>query len=314
VNWGNYDLIVIDESHNFRNGGNVDEDDDETDDFLPNTDDRKENRYQRLMKRVIRQGVKTKVLMLSATPVNNRFGDLKNQLQLAYEGRSENINEALDLGQKIDEIFRNAQKAYNRWTRLDPDQRTTERLLTSLQFDFFQMLDAVTIARSRSHIIKYYDTKDIGEFPKRLTPLSRRPNLTDLNTAINFKEIAEQLNALNLSMYTPSLYLFESARDEYEIKCEGSGISIDGREKGLRKLMATNLLKRLESSVNSFRLTLQRIRDYISQTVDLIDRYESKQTGASIDVASFVADLDAADAESDPFATKKSKISLADMD
>lgn len=161
------------------------------------------------MRRVIRQGVKTKVLMLSATPVNNRFGDLRNQLQLAYEGRVENINEALELDRSIDDIFKSAQTAYNRWAKLEPNERTTERLLSGLQFDFFQMLDAMTIARSRSHIVKYYDTKDIGlSFPNWLAPLSRRPHLTDLGTAINFKDIAEQLNALNLSIYTPSLYLF----------------------------------------------------------------------------------------------------------
>ena len=144
VNWGNYDLIVIDESHNFRNGGRFDNEDDE---------DIKENRYAKLMNKVIRSGVKTKVLMLSATPVNNRFNDLKNQLQLAYEGKTENINDLLDTGKNIDQIFRDAQTAYSRWSRLDSDQRTTEKLLDSLSYDFFQVLDAVTIARSRSHII-----------------------------------------------------------------------------------------------------------------------------------------------------------------
>jgi hypothetical protein len=228
---------VIDESHNFRNGGNIDEDVDDGFDLSEEGGRKKENRYQRLMSRVIRQGVKTKVLMLSATPVNNRFGDLKNQLQLAYEGRVENINEALDLDRNIDDIFKTAQTAYNRWAILAPEKRTTEGLLSSLHFDFFQMLHAVTIARSRSHIIKYYDTKDIGEFPKRLTPLSRRPHLTDLNDAINFKDIADQLNALNLSIYTRSLYLFDSARSGYSIDYDGEGLSIDGREKGLRKLM-----------------------------------------------------------------------------
>ena len=167
--------------------------------------------------KVIRSGVKTKVLMLSATPVNNRFNDLKNQLQLAYEGRTENIDDALDLDRNVDEVFRNAQTAYNKWAKLPSEQRTTEKLLSSLHFDFFQLLDAVTIARSRSHIVKYYDTKDIGEFPKRLVPLSRRPSLTDLDSAINFSDIAEQLNSLNLSIYTPSLYLFDSAKGTYSI-------------------------------------------------------------------------------------------------
>ena len=271
IHWGNYDLIVIDESHNFRNGGNVDE---EEEDFQTKNEKLKdrENRYQRLMKRVIRAGVKSKVLMLSATPVNNRFNDLKNQLQLAYEGHAAQMNEALELDRSIDDIFRNAQSAYNKWSRLDAAQRTTERLLESLNFDFFQLLDAVTIARSRRHIVKYYDTKDIGQFPTRLTPISRRPKLTDLSESITFSDIAGQLNELNLSIYTPSLYIFDSVKDDYEMKMEGSGLSIDGREKGLRKLMATNLLKRLESSVNSFRLTLERI----IQRFGRIDRIGSR--------------------------------------
>ena len=311
INWSNYDLIVIDESHNFRNGGNVD--DDEEENFDTN---RKENRYERLMNRVIRQGVKTKVLMLSATPVNNRFNDLKNQLQLAYEGRADNINAELDIDRGIDEIFRNAQTVYNKWVKLDAEERTTERLLRDLSYDFFQMLDAVTIARSRSHIVKYYDTRDIGDFPKRLPPISRRPKLTDLSSAINFKDIAQQLELLNLAIYTPSLYLLASAKDNYAIDFEGNGsITIDGREKGLRKLMATNLLKRLESSVNSFRLTLGRIKEYITTTIEMIDAYELKRGNATVDVSEFSnEDWDSTDSEADPFATKKSKISLADMD
>ena len=309
INWGNYDLIVIDESHNFRNGGNVDEDNENEDDN--ENEVRKENRYQKLMKKVIRAGVKTKVLMLSATPVNNRFNDLKNQLQLAYEGHAEQINDALEIDRSIDDIFRSAQLAYNRWSKLEPEHRTTERLLEELSFDFFELLDAVTIARSRSHIVKYYDTKDIGKFPTRLAPISRRPKLTDLNESITFSDIAEQLNELNLSIYTPSLYIFDSVKDDYEINMEGSGISIDGREKGLRKLMATNLLKRLESSVNSFRLTLTRITDYIEQTLAVIDRHENIGT---IDVTSFTDDLDNTDSENDPFVGKKSKINLKDID
>ena len=189
INWGNYDLIVIDESHNFRNGGNVD--DEELDDNMELVETRKENRYQKLMKKVIRAGVKTKVLMLSATPVNNRFNDLKNQLQLAYEGHAEQIDDVLNIGRSIDDIFRNAQLAYNKWAKLQPEHRTTERLLEELSFDFFELLDAVTIARSRSHIVKYYDTKDIGKFPTRLAPISRRPKLTDLNESITFIDIFE---------------------------------------------------------------------------------------------------------------------------
>lgn len=296
INWGNYDLVVIDESHNFRNGGNVDEEEDDDDE---QQEERKENRYQKLMNRVIRTGVKTKVLMLSATPVNNRFGDLKNQLQLAYEGRSSSFDEALGLGKNVDDIFTNAQKVYNHWAKLKAEERTTERLLNDLSYDFFQLLDAVTIARSRSHIMKYYDTSAIGEFPHRLPPISRRPKLTDISNAINFRDIATELDNLNLSIYTPSLYLHDSAKNSYTIDYEGSGLSIDGREKGLRNLMATNLLKRLESSVNSFRLTLERITAYIDETISLIDQEAEEIRGfrlRDMDYISWRRDL-AADQE-----------------
>ena len=305
VNWGNYDLIVIDESHNFRNGGRFDNDD-EDDDF-------KENRYARLMNKVIRSGVKTKVLMLSATPVNNRFNDLKNQLQLAYEGRAENINGLLNTGKSIDGIFRDAQTAYSKWAKLPSERRTTEKLVDSLSYDFFQLLDAVTIARSRSHIIKYYDTNDVGKFPKRLPPISRRPKLTDLTDAITFSDIAKLLETLNLSIYTPSLFIFDSVKDNYGIDFQGEGLTIDGREKGIRKLMAINLLKRLESSVNSFRLTLTRIHDFIKDSIAAIDKFQKEGYG-TIDITEFSEDLDTEDAENDPFVGRKSKINLRDMD
>ena len=305
VNWGNYDLIVIDESHNFRNGGRFDNDDEE--------DDFKENRYARLMNKVIRSGVKTKVLMLSATPVNNRFSDLKNQLQLAYEGKVENINDLLDTGKNVDSIFRDAQTVYSKWAKLPPEKRTTEKLVDSLSYDFFQLLDAVTIARSRSHIIKYYNTNDVGKFPTRLSPVSRRPKLTDLNDAITFADIAEMLNRLNLSIYTPSLFIFESEKGNYGIDYEGEGLTVDGREKGIRKLMAINLLKRLESSVNSFRLTLTRIRDFIKDSITAIDNFQENSAGI-IDVTDFSEDFDTEDSESDPFVGRKSKINLRDMD
>lgn len=305
VNWGNYDLIVIDESHNFRNGGRFDNED-EDDDF-------KENRYARLMNKVIRSGVKTKVLMLSATPVNNRFSDLKNQLQLAYEGKAENINDLLDTGKNIDSIFRDAQTVYSKWAKLPPEKRTTEKLVDSLSYDFFQLLDAVTIARSRSHIIKYYNTNDVGKFPERLSPISRRPKLTDLNDAITFADIAEMLNRLNLSIYTPSLFIFESEKGNYGIDYEGEGLTVDGREKGIRKLMAINLLKRLESSVNSFRLTLTRIRDFINDSITAIDKFQENGAG-TVDVTDFSEDFDTEDNENDPFVGRKSKINLRDMD
>lgn len=264
-NWSNYDLVVIDESHNFRNGGKI------TD--MGDDEDPKENRYLQLMNKVIRQGVRTKVLMLSATPVNNRFNDLKNQLELAYEGDSSRIEELLGLqGRTIADVFKQAQSAYNKWSDLDEGERTTQRLLESLNFDFFKILDAVTIARSRKHIEKYYDTAKIGAFPERLKPIARRPKITDIDNAVDFKAIFTLLEQLNLVVYSPSAYILASRMPKYEkedgpTKFGGKQLSLVNREKGIRVLMHVQLLKRLESSVHSFRLSLKHIQDLIETTL-----------------------------------------------
>ena len=307
VNWGNYDLVVIDESHNFRNGGKVSTDED--------GDNPRENRYLRLMNKVIRSGVKTKVLMLSATPVNNRFNDLKNQLQLAYEGESEAFDKLLPTNKGIDDIFRQAQTAYNQWANFAPEERSTERLLRMLDFDFFKLLDAVTIARSRKHIQQFYDTTDIGTFPARLKPISRQPQLTDLDTAINYNEIFEQLQLLHLAIYAPSAFIQPSKLSKYrddEESTTGHRLSIEEREKGIQRLMNMQLLKRLESSVNSFRLTLGRIRDYMQETIDVINRF---QTGEKLISVDDYEDIDGDEDEQDfTIGKKKNKILLDDMD
>ena len=304
LNWGNYDLVVIDESHNFRNGAGTHA-------------KTQENRYVKLMDKVIRAGVKTKVLMLSATPVNNRFVDLKNQLAIAYEGDSENINKKLSTSKTIDEIFKQAQKAFNSWSKLDVAKRTTEALLQMLDFDFFELLDSVTIARSRKHIEKYYDTTEIGKFPERKKPISLRPKLTDLNAAINYNEIYEQLIHLSLCVYTPSNYIFPSKMQKYLDLTHNKGMNLTqtGREEGIRRLMSINLLKRLESSVNSFQLTLQRMKALIEDTITAINRFE-KYGNVNINMYEVSdEDLDIDDGNTEYFTVgKKVKIELADMD
>lgn len=305
LNWGNYDLVVIDESHNFRNG-------------IGTHSNTTENRYKRLMDKVIRAGVKTKVLMLSATPVNNRFVDLKNQLAIAYEGNSDNLSSVLDTQKSVEEIFRLAQGSFNAWLKLKPEQRTTDALLQTLDFDFFELLDSVTIARSRKHIEKYYDSNAIGRFPQRLKPISKRPELTDLSSAITYNEIFEQLSLLNLHIYTPSDYIFESRIQKYMelTHNKGDNLTQRGREQGIRRLMSVNLLKRLESSVHSFRLTLGRMKKLIDKTIDEINRFE-KSGRSKIDAYQFDIDseFDSEDSNTDFFTVgKKVQIDLADMD
>lgn len=200
INWGNYDLIVIDESHNFRNK-----------DYYKD----KQTRYDRLMNQVIRQGVKTKVLMLSATPVNNRFNDLKNQLALAYEGDSQNLDNKLDTERDIETIFRRAQASFNAWAKLPPEARTTTAILNSLDFDFFKLLDSVTIARSRKHIQSFYDTTDIGQFPTRLPPLSFRVPIF-IGDTLSINHLYQKLSLIKMAVYAPVAYILDSKLAKYE--------------------------------------------------------------------------------------------------
>lgn len=314
INWGNYDLVVIDESHNFRNN----------DAFKD-----KETRYQKLMNKVIKEGVKTKVLMLSATPVNNRFNDLRNQLALAYEGDSENLSKKLRTGKTVEEIFRGAQASFNSWSKLPPEERTARAILDSLDFDFFELLDSVTIARSRKHIQIFYDTTDIGQFPERRKPLSfRSPLVVDAEQrtdVMSFNEIFEQLSLLKLAVYAPISYILPSRLAKYEEMYDtqveggrGKLRQID-REKSLVALMTTNLLKRLESSVYAFRSTLNALKENHQRVLGLIKEFESR--GGVTEVASLTEAMDSIDAEEDGIPSfhdleigNTIRIKLADMD
>ncbi len=306
INWGNYDLVVIDESHNFRNGNGTDSKGGE-----------KENRYMRLMNRVLKPGVRTKVLMLSATPVNNRFFDLRNQLALAYEGNTSEFNEKLNIKSDIDTIFRQAQKVYNAWCKLPENERVTATLLSKLDFDFFEVLDSVTIARSRKHIQTYYDVSDIGTFPVRNKPISLHPKLTNLPNAINYSEVFELLSKLQLTIYTPTIYIHASKLDRYLDERETENLR-KGRELGIQRLMRINLLKRMESSVHSFLLTIRRIYDYLYDTSQIIADFMEIGNGCleeMRDFSSAVEDFDDDDQNTDFFGVgKKVKIDLRDID
>ncbi|WP_197428305.1 DEAD/DEAH box helicase [Phnomibacter ginsenosidimutans] len=303
VNWGNYGLVVIDESHNFRNN---------------NSFTGKENRYQRLMRKVMQEGIETKVLMLSATPVNNRFNDLRNQLALAYEGEAANIDSKLETEKGVDLIFRQAQQAFNTWSRLDVQERTTQRLLDMLDFDFFEILDSLTIARSRKHITQYYDTTDIGRFPQRNTPVSIQSPLTK-DDKITYAEIADKLTLLNLSIYSPLNYILNSRIAHYaqlydKTVKSGTFKQID-REKSLLVLMRINLLKRLESSVDSFRITLEGIIMQIEAALRTIEK------GTSSDYEGFQANVDSEEfdweaewGDEENVIGKKIKVHVSDID
>lgn len=309
VNWGNYDLVVIDESHNFRNND-------------PRKD--KETRYQRLLNKVMKAGVKTKVLMLSATPVNNRFTDLKNQIALAYEGDTQSVDEKLDVSRSIEVILKNAQKTFNDWSCLPIEQRTGQELLSRLNnnFDFFKLLDNITIARSRKHIEKYYNLEEIGHFPNRLKPISRRCDITNIPDFIKIDDIFKRLSLFNMSVYSPFEYILPDKIEFYSnvydtTVSENVKLGQINREKSLQKLMRVNLLKRLESSVESFRITLNKFIHNVEGVLKAIDNYEKNGQNSRIEttcINNLNTDDENNDWIDDAFSIgDKVKINLADM-
>lgn len=309
INWGNYDLVVIDESHNFRNNA-------------PRKD--KVTRYQKLLHQVMKAGVKTKVLMLSATPVNNKFTDLKNQIALAYEGQTGMVDDKMEVSHSVDTILRNSQKIFNDWTKQDVEERTSQQLVNRLSgnFDFFKLLDSVTIARSRKHIEKYYDMEKIGAFPTRRKPITHRADITELEGFIRISDLYRELSRLNMAIYSPFDYILASKKEFYSDLYDtdinkGGSFKHSHREKSLQTLMRVNLLKRLESSVDSFRITLGKLIDRIRNSLDKIEGFErSGQTVYADDLQ--VSDVNL-DAESDDWLDDefsigdKIKINLADM-
>lgn len=298
LNWGNYDLIVIDESHNFRNN---------------NASKKGITRYSRLMNDIIRSGVKTKVLMLSATPVNNRMNDLKNQVAFITEG----VDYAFeDLGiVSIEQTLKKAQTKFNQWLRLDDEERKVEYLLEMMNFDYFQLLDTLTIARSRKHIEKYYDITEIGEFPERLKPVNIKEDIDLLGTFPALREINKTIRKLNLSAYSPLKYIKMEKREEYSRKYDvtvkgGSVFKQVDREQSLIHLMRVNLFKRMESSINSFSLTLEKLLAMVNH---LLEKIEAGEDGVAENLNIEDIEIDSPDFEAFLIG-RKIKVLLNDID
>jgi hypothetical protein len=263
VNWGNYDLVVIDESHNFRNKA---------------THKGKESRYDRLMRKIIQEGVKTRVLMLSATPVNNRLADLRNQIAFVTEGDDTAL---LEHGiASIEATTRKAQAQFNRWLDMDEAEKTPARLIEMLGFDYFTLLDHLTIARSRRHIEKYYGTAETGRFPDRLPPINIK---ADVDLAGEFRAIRDinlEIRRLNLASYAPLRYVLPHKQAAYDAKYstqirggESFFRQVD-REESLIHLLRVNILKRMESAVSSFALTIQRQLHDVEATLAHIEAHD----------------------------------------
>lgn len=298
INWENYDLVVIDESHNFRNN--------------PAVKDRV-TRYQRLMNDVIKQGHKTKLLMLSATPVNNKMNDIKNQIAFITEDK-DNALEEIGIS-SINHTLRNAQTIFNQWSKLDDNTRTGEKFVDMMDLEYFKLLDTLTIARSRKHIEKYYDLAEIGEFPNRLDPINESSDIDIKKEFPTLNEINNEIERLNLSVFSPFLYILPQKREDYAKKYDiaiGEGKSVfkqTDREKSLIQLMRINLLKRMESSIHSFKLTIEKLLFKINKTLEKIDNISEYKEDIDISL------IDPEEDEYDKFMFgKKTKVLLQDMD
>ena len=298
IYWENYDLIVIDESHNFRNNNNKRDD--------------KETRYSRLLNQIIKKGVKTKVLMLSATPVNNRMTDLKNQIAFATEG---NEFALADYGIKsIDQTLRKAQLVFNKWNELPEERKNLETLLEMLETDYFKLLDMLIIARSRKHIQKYYDTTHIGKFPERLKPINIKNDIDTQNDFIDLDELNKLIRALNLAIYSPMKYILPSKIAEYSKKYDtktGKSVfrQID-RETSLIHLMRINILKRMESSIHSFGITISKILKNIDITLEKLNKSQDIEENLDIDDL----ELDDPRLDSVMIGSKNVKVFIQDID
>lgn len=305
VNWGNYDLIVIDESHNFRNNPQIKE---------------RTTRYERLMNEVFKAGVKTKVLMLSATPVNTRLADLKNQVLFATEGDDSGLS---GYGIKsIESTLRKAQARFTMWQNSPDDQRTTDALLGALGMDYIRLLDLITIARSRKHIEKYYGTADVGRFPERVAPVNLSPPIDAAAELMPLADLNSAILMLNLAAYKPTSYVLEKARQKYadlydhHLRTGGSRVwRQTDRENNIVHLMRMSLLKRLESSVHSLTLTVGKILHKVDAAIARIDEFEARdETGVSINSFSELSAVDMDDQELEDVVGGKVQVFLADVD
>lgn len=295
INWSNYDLVVIDESHNFRNN-------------YPSKGEM--TRYARMMNEVIKKGVKTKLLMLSATPVNNRMNDLKNQISFITEGDDSVFEEeGID---NISNVMKLAQRQFSDWAKYS--DRNINELFDRLDNRYFKLLDMLTIARSRKHIVKYYDSADVGRFPTRLRPINEKTDIDSEQLFPSLRNINNAIRKLNLANFSPISSLKEEKKAEYAAKYDyqlstGSVFKQSDREKNLVDLMRVNYLKRMESSIYSFYLSIKALLEQVNDNLYKIEHItELSDSSVTID------NIDIEDDESDYLIGNKVKVLLQDID
>lgn len=309
--WSNYDLVVIDESHNFRGNPVEKTKDDGT---------LKMNRAKWLMEKIIKDGSNTKVLLLSATPVNNNLRDLRNQVLLMTKGENDALFEQTSI-KNISSTLETAQKRFTVWAdKKKTPNRTVKGLLEQLDSSFFKLLDELTIARSRKHIKTFYDLEAIGGFSERLKPISIYAEVDTLNRFATFDSLNQQISQYKLSIFNPSAYVRDSKRSKYEVLGANRefGFMQSTREHFLIGMMKVNFLKRLESSIESFEISMDRTIKKIDDLILKIKGFQSSQK-TNENISMFDYEPDKEELEENPEneeqwqVGKKLKYNLADL-
>ena len=278
-NWGNYDLVVIDESHNFRNNSKGKRD-------IEGKVIR-QSRYERLMQDIIKSGVKTKVLLLSATPVNTDLKDLRNQIYLLTGDNDQAFRETIGVT-SVKDTLAQTQRQFTEWSEDENGSRDRRSLLLKLNPAFFKLLDELTIARSRKHVEQYYEESigAIGNFPKRFPPKSIYSDIDTKHRFMTYDRLNDEISNYKLSVFNPSKYVKKEYRDKY-LKSRVANFSQEDREHNLIGMMKVNFLKRLESSVNSFAITLERTIDKIEDLEKRIKLFKENQQMTLFDLETF---------------------------
>jgi len=275
LNWGNFDLVVIDESHNFRN--NTKGKRDEEGNII------RKSRYERLLEDIIQAGVKTKVMLLSATPVNNNLKDLRNQIYFVTEGRDSEFSESFGI-HSLKDTLAAAQRTFTEWAKRAGEKDARE-LIDKLSASFFTLLDELTIARSRKHIQRYYSSslEQIGQFPKRKKPQSMFSDIDLKGRFLSYDRLNDEISNYQLSLFNPSKYVLEEFRELYEAG-KVLNFSQADRENFLIGMMKVNFLKRLESSVHSFNITMERTIEKIESLEERIRAFIKHQANEAEDI------------------------------
>ena len=212
------------------------------------------------------------------------------------------------------QVTRTAQARFNEWSKLSDVERTTESFVNAVNADYFKLLDVLTIARSRKHITKYYGA-DAGTFPTRRPPISFQTPIDSQGELPPIAELNDMIAQLTFAQYQVLSYVRGDKRAKYEDrygdtwgKDFGSQVH---RTSAVANLMRVNVLKRMESSVNSFRITLRRILEgceALRSELDTPDAF-SYDSGGGWD-GGFEDDDDAEEFE----AGAKVRVDLRDVD